>query len=153
MKKGLRGTLVLLAIATVIISAACSNDSTKEKKTSENKNYVSKTVNNMNMKINSIDTTENAKGNQNMVEINMLITNKDSGEVSIGAGDFEIRTDDKTYTVYPKGNNFGDVIAQGKKLTGSAFFELPKSVKKAELVYVQNKKEAANWDIEIPSAK
>ncbi len=149
----MKGLLILLIIGTISISAACSNDSAKEKKTTENKEYVSKTVNNMNIKINSIQTTENAKGDKNMVEIGMIITNKDSGEVSIGAGDFKIKADGKTYLVFPQGNNFGDVIAQGKKLTGSAFFELPKSVKKGELIYVVSKKDVANWDIDIPAAK
>ncbi|EMG28723.1 hypothetical protein X560_2706 [Listeria fleischmannii 1991] len=155
MKKSLKGMSILLVIAALSITAACSNDTnaSKKKETTNDKEYVSKTVNNMNMKINSIHTTDNAKGDKNMVEIKMTIDNKDSGEASIGAGDFKIKADKKTYDVFPQGNNFGDVIEKGKKLTGSAYFELPKSVKEGKLIYIQNKKDAATWDISIPKAE
>ncbi|WP_167630126.1 DUF4352 domain-containing protein [Listeria valentina] len=158
MKKRTDGILLsLLLLAVLSVLAACSNDSNakdkEEKKSSTKTEFVSKTVNNMNIKINSISTTDSAKGNKNMVEIKMLIKNKDSGEVSIGAGDFKIKADKKTYDVYPQGNNFGDVIKEGKELTGSAFFELPKSVKKGQLVYEVNQKEAASWDVTVPEAE
>ncbi|MEN2667682.1 DUF4352 domain-containing protein [Listeria aquatica] len=159
MKKRTNGIILLLFLmAVVLVSTACSNDSNakdkkEEKKSSTKTEFVTKTVNNMNIKINSISTTDNAKGNKNMIEIKMLIKNKDSGEVSIGAGDFKIKAGKKTYEVYPQGNNFGDVIKEGKELTGSAFFELPKSVEKGQLVYEVNQKEAASWDITVPEAE
>nr|WP_149023422.1 DUF4352 domain-containing protein [Listeria grayi] len=101
---------------------------------------VTKTVNNMDMKIADIQTTENGKGSKNIVNIEMKFVNNDSTETGVGAYDFKLKAADKTYEVSDSGNNFGDTFKPGKTLTGHMYFELPKDVKTAQLIYTPQKK-------------
>ncbi|WP_239257186.1 DUF4352 domain-containing protein [Listeria ilorinensis] len=147
-----------ILITALLLTAACSDDSSKAKKdkvttNKEEVTYKTKTVNNIDMKINQIKTTESTKEKINMVSIEMTFVNNDNSTVGVGAADFKIKSGDKTYTVYPQGNNFGDEIEPSKELTGKAFFELPETIKKGTLVYAPSEDELASWSITIPDAE
>ncbi|MBC1605235.1 DUF4352 domain-containing protein [Listeria rocourtiae] len=144
---------------TLVFVGACGNTADdnkgKETKTEETAKqaFKTKTVDNIDMKIGAIKTTESTKKDKNMVSIAMSFLNNDSAPVGVGAGDFKIKADGKTYTVFPQGNNFGDEFKPNEKLAGKAYFELPTSVKKGTLVYAPMDKEKASWSITIPEAK
>lgn len=154
MKKGI---IAAAAVCMLVFVGACGNDSTtkdtdKKAETAVTE-HVTKTVNNIDMKIGKIKTTESTTKNKNMVSIDMSFLNNDSSDVGVGAADFKIKSDGKTYEVYPQGNNFGDMFKPNAKLEGKAYFELPTSVKKGTLVYAPMDKEQASWSIVIPAAK
>ncbi|MBA3925413.1 DUF4352 domain-containing protein [Listeria rustica] len=156
MKKGI---IAAAAVFMLVFTGACGNDATtkdtdtKEKAKTAVTEHVTKTVNNIDMKIGKIKTTESTTKNKNMVSIEMSFLNNDSSDVGIGAADFKIKSDGKTYEVYPQGNNFGDVFKPNTKLEGKAYFELPNTVKEGTLVYKPKDKEEASWSIVIPVAK
>ncbi|MBC1457640.1 DUF4352 domain-containing protein [Listeria newyorkensis] len=144
---------------TLVFLGACgntaNNDKNKTTKTEQTakQEFKTKTVNNIDMKIGEIKTTESTKKDKNMVSIAMSFLNNDNAPVGVGAGDFKIKSGDKTYEVFPQGNNFGDEFKPNEKLEGKAYFELPTSVKKGTLVYAPMDKEQASWSITIPEAK
>lgn len=159
MKKWMMATM---AITALLFTGACGNttaDQPKETKTSMKKEdtkateHVTKTVNNIDMKVGTIKTTESTKKDTNMVSIAMSFVNNDNAPVGVGAADFKIKAGDKTYTVYPQGNNFGDEFKPSETLKGNAYFELPNTITKGTLVYQPLKKEEASWSIKIPAAK
>ncbi|WP_099224807.1 DUF4352 domain-containing protein [Listeria costaricensis] len=146
-----------MLVATLLLTVACSNDSTKEKVATESPKeettYKTKTVNNIDMKIGHIKTTESTEAKKNMVSIEMSFLNNDNSTVGVGAADFKIKSGDETYTVYPQGNNFGDEIEPNKEMSGKAYFELPNTVKKGTLVYMPLEEEEASWSVTIPEAE
>lgn len=157
MKKWLIATTV---IATLLVAGACGNANTKDNKTTESKqtatnttDHITKTVNNIDMKIGTIKTTESTKKDTNMVSIDISLLNNDNAPVGVGAIDFKIKAGGKTYTVYPQGNNFGDEFKPNETLKGKAYYELPNTIKEGTLVYQPQTKEEASWKIQIPAAK
>ncbi|MBC2163593.1 DUF4352 domain-containing protein [Listeria booriae] len=149
--------LATAAVLTLVFAGACGNAATKDdkEKTTETakQEFKTKTVDNIDMKIGEIKTTESTKKDKNMVSIAMSFLNNDNAPVGVGAGDFKIKSDGKTFDVYPQGNNFGDEFKPNEKLAGKAYFELPNTVKKGTLVYAPMDKEKASWSITIPEAK
>ncbi|WP_077913024.1 DUF4352 domain-containing protein [Listeria riparia] len=147
-----------ITASTLVFAGACGNtedNQAKQTKTEETvkQTFKTKTVNNIDMKIGDIKTTESVKKDKNMVSIAMSFLNNDSAPVGVGAGDFKIKSGDKTYDIFPQGNNFGDEFKPNEKLTGKAYFELPKNVKNGTLLYAPMGKEQASWSITIPEAK
>ncbi|MBC2022417.1 DUF4352 domain-containing protein [Listeria booriae] len=151
MKKWLIATTV---IATLLVAGACGNTNNKTTETKQPAtNHITKTVNNIDMKIGTIKTTESTKKDINMVSIDISLLNNDNAPVGVGAIDFKIKAGSKTYTVYPQGNNFGDEFKPNETLKGKAYYELPNTIKEGTLVYQPETKEEASWQIQIPAAK
>ncbi|MBC2242715.1 hypothetical protein HCB25_01475 [Listeria booriae] len=171
-------TITLLAISTLLFVGACGNNDTTSEKTKEKSkteqvtkaetskevktvdkktekatDHITKTVNNIDMKVGNIKTTASATEGKNMVSIEMTFLNNDNGPVGVGAVDFIIKSGGKTYKVYPPGNNFGDEFKPNETLKGKAYFELPTTVKDGVLYYAPMDKEKANWSIVIPEAQ
>ncbi|MHC5250876.1 DUF4352 domain-containing protein [Listeria kieliensis] len=151
----------LVAFLAMLIITGCSstsssqtNDKNKETdQAAEKEMYVTKTVNKIDMKIVDVKTTENGKGNKNLVTLKMKFTNHDVSEVGVGAYDFTMKAKDKTYKVSANGSTFGDAFQPEKTLSGKVSFEIPKNIKTAKLLYMPEKKELAEWNIVIPTAK
>ncbi|EUJ20977.1 DUF4352 domain-containing protein [Listeria aquatica] len=154
---------MLVAVIVMIVATGCSStsnsqsdsksDKTETAKTSKEEMYVTKTVNKIDMKIVNVKTTENGKGDKNLVTLEMKFTNNDVAEVGVGAYDFTMKAKGKTYKVSANGSTFGDAFQPGKTLEGKVSFEIPKSIKNAKLSYTPEKKELAEWNIVIPEAK
>lgn len=162
---------VLLAVVSSLCAlslVACSSPTKEEgeaTKTQESvgKNtsvtYPVKTVDNVEMKIESIETTENGKGDKNVVQVNMNFKNENTTSWGVGGSEFIIKDGDKTYTVIPEANNIGTDIEANKQVSGALNFELPKDVKSGDLSYKpvtfgkEKPKVLATWEISIPDNK
>ncbi|MBC2370742.1 DUF4352 domain-containing protein [Listeria booriae] len=159
--------LIAMSGACVLSLTACSGSTTKEEtpkttqeaKTEKETNYAVKTVNNIEMQIKGIETTENGKGDKNIVQLTMSFKNETDGKYGIGGNDFILKSGDKTYTVKTDATNIGTEIAPGKTVTGSVNFEVPKDVKSGEFSYQpvtfgkEKPKVLATWKISIPDNK
>ncbi|MFS7003937.1 DUF4352 domain-containing protein [Carnobacterium maltaromaticum] len=149
---------IILCFIIFFFLTACSSNSTispKDKKLSETEQkFKTKTVQNIEMKLKNIETTESGNDEkQNIVVFTMKFQNIDSTVIGIGGGDFKIKADDKIYSIYAEGNNIGQEIEQEKTADGKLYFELPTSVKKATLQYIPGDKILGKWDVKIPEAK
>ncbi|WP_244966973.1 DUF4352 domain-containing protein [Listeria grandensis] len=151
------------ALSLVACSGSPSNEETpkakQETKIEKETTYPVKTVNNIEMKIKDIETTENGKGDKNIVQLTMSFKNETSGKYGIGGNDFILKSGDKTYTVKTDANNIGTEIDPNKTVSGAVNFELPKDVKSGEFSYQpvtfgkEKPKVLATWKISIPSNK
>lgn len=162
--------LLIAASSVCLISlTACSDSKTNEEpskqeektsvKATEKTSYAVKTVNNVEMKIKDIQTTENGKGDKNIVQMNLDFKNGNDTAYGIGGNDFILESGDKTYKAKSDANNIGTEITKGKTVSGSVSFEIPKDSKTAEFSYkpvvVGNGKSKvlATWKVTIPANK
>jgi hypothetical protein len=165
MKKAI---LIAMSGVCALSLAACSDQGSKEMKTDSPKhgekadttqNYPTKTVNNVEMKIENIKTTENGKGDKNIVQFNLTFKNNNDGNYGVGGNDFILKSGDKMYTVKADANNIGTEIGADKTVKGSVNFEIPKGVQKGEFSYKpvavgkQKSEVLATWNVTIPEAK
>ncbi|EUJ38245.1 hypothetical protein PWEIH_09618 [Listeria weihenstephanensis FSL R9-0317] len=111
------------------------------------------------MQIKGIETTENGKGDKNIVQITMSFKNETDSKYGVGGNDFIFKSGDKTYQVKADANNIGTEIAADKTVSGAINFELPKDVKSGEFSYQpvtfgkEKPKVLATWKISIPNNK
>ncbi|MBA3927928.1 DUF4352 domain-containing protein [Listeria rustica] len=159
--------LIAMSGACALSLVACSATPTKEEtpkttqeaKSEKEKTYPAKTVNNIEMQIKGIETTENGKGDKNIVQITMSFKNETDSKYGIGGNDFIFKSGDKTYQVKTDANNIGTEIAADKTVSGAINFELPKDVKSGEFSYQpvtfgkDKPKVLATWKISIPNNK
>ncbi|MBC1558420.1 DUF4352 domain-containing protein [Listeria booriae] len=153
----------LCALSLAACSSSSSNEETstpkQEEKAKNTDEYPTKTVNNMEMQIKNIETTENGKGDKNIVQITMSFKNKMDSKEGIGGNDFILKSGDKIYKVKTDASNIGTEIAPGKTVSGPINFELPKDVKSGEFSYQpvtfgkEKPKVLATWKITIPNNK
>ncbi|MBC1520091.1 DUF4352 domain-containing protein [Listeria aquatica] len=156
--------MVLMSIAFLVAIGlfGCSSDSdNKQEKNNEKarteQKLPSKTINNVNIKVSNLKLTENPSGKKNILQAELAMVNNSNSTVGIGAGDFQVTAKGKTYMIYPEGNNFGSEISKGKKLKGSAYYEIPKGIKKVELQYKpvvvegQKSKVLGTWNLNLPA--
>lgn len=81
-----------------------------------------------------------------LVTIEIEVTNKDKGPLGIGAGDFFIRDEKGNKTkIYGQRENFGEVIEKGKSIKGKAYFKVPNSYSTFTLVYQPYETMDAEW--------
>ncbi|WP_088810285.1 MULTISPECIES: DUF4352 domain-containing protein [unclassified Listeria] len=165
MKKVLLAVLSGTCALSLVACSAPAKDEGKENNKQESvekkasATYPVKTVDNVEMKIESIETTENGKGDKNIVQINMNFENENATPWGVGGSEFIIKDGDKTYTVIPDANNIGTDIEANKSVSGAINFELPKSVKSGDLSYKpvtfgkEKPKVLATWEISIPDNK
>lgn len=148
--------------STLILVTGCRGQESNLKDSTENfskekndKSFKTKTVNNIEMKIIDIVATENGNGDKIKLKIAMNFLNNDSSDVGIGGFDFKIKMAKKMYDVDFTANNIGSTFEPSKDLTGNLFFELPKDIKEAELVYTPapENKVLAKWSLTIPAMK
>ncbi|MBC1227992.1 DUF4352 domain-containing protein [Listeria booriae] len=147
--------------ASILSLGACSSTPSNEEtpKTKQTTTYTTKTVNNIEMAIKNIETTENGKGDKNIVQLTLDFKNKTDSKYGIGGNDFILKSGDKTYTVKTDANNIGTEIEPNKTVTGTINFELPKDVKSGEFSYQpvtfgkEKPKVLATWKISIPNNK
>lgn len=85
-------------------------------------------------------------GDNQLVTIEIEVTNKDKGPLGIGAGDFFIRDEKGNKTkIYGQRENFGEVIEKGKSIKGKAYFKVPNSDSTFTLVYQPYETIDAEW--------
>ncbi|MBC1308629.1 DUF4352 domain-containing protein [Listeria booriae] len=159
--------LMAMLGAGALSLAACSTSTSNEEapktkqetKVEKETTYPVKTVNNIDMQIKNIETTENGKGDKNIVQLNMTFKNETDSKYGIGGNDFILKAGDKTYNVKADANNIGTEIAPGKTASGAVNFEIPKDVKSGEFSYQpvtfgkDKPKILATWKIVIPDSK
>lgn len=159
--------LIAMLGAGALSLAACSTSTSNEEapktkqetKVEKETTYPVKTVNNIDMQIKNIETTENGKGDKNIVQLNMTFKNETDSKYGIGGNDFILKAGDKTYNVKADANNIGTEIAPGKTASGAVNFEIPKDVKSGEFSYQpvtfgkDKPKILATWKIVIPDSK
>lgn len=160
--------LIAMSGACALSLAACSSASTpndvapktkQEVKSEKETSIPAKTVNNIEMQIKGIETTENGKGDKNIVQITMNFKNNNDAKYGIGGNDFIFKSEGKTYQVKTDANNIGTEIESSKSVSGTVNFELPKDVKSGEFSYQpvtfgkEKPKVLATWKIVIPNNK
>ncbi|EUJ47018.1 DUF4352 domain-containing protein [Paenilisteria rocourtiae] len=153
--------IALLSVLFVFSLSGCATDGAKQEKTNKQEKVenVTKSVNNVDMKIEKVEMKENGKGDKNIMQLTMHFKNESDSKYGIGGNDFILKSSDKTYQVKSDANNIGTEIASGKSATGAVNFELPKDVKTGELVYQpvtpgkEKPKALATWEISLPNNK
>ncbi|WP_317946481.1 hypothetical protein [Carnobacterium maltaromaticum] len=73
---------------------------------------------------------------QRLVVLTVEISNDNYlEEVGVGAGDFQLVSEGKTYQMYGGKNNFGDMIKAKGQLEGTAAYLIPANVSKGTIIY------------------
>lgn len=144
---------LLLVIVTL---AGCSK---KEKNDSETTGDIGTTMrlNKLDMTLDNVVSSNSqldSEDNQ-MLIVEMSITNTAKEELPVGANDFKvIGKDKKAYEIYGlEPDNFGQVLKSGETLTGKAYYEIPSSLNKGKLVFKPKKEIVGEWEIKIPAIK
>ncbi|PGM97603.1 DUF4352 domain-containing protein [Bacillus cereus] len=92
---------------------------------------------------NHIDEKQSSK----IVRIQIQVKNVGTEDIGIGSGDFKVHDEDgKAYEPYGHDQNFGDVLAPGKELTGYAYFTVSEG-KPTTIIYQSSKGESIEWKI------
>lgn len=88
-----------------------------------------------------------AKESSKIVRIQIQAKNVGTEDIGIGSGDFQLHDGHgKEYTPYGHDQNFGDVLAPGKEITGYAYFTISEE-KPTTLIYQSSKGETIKWKI------
>lgn len=116
--------------------------STKEAKSDFNETRIANTFE---ITLKELSSSPLGKDNQ-LLTLEIEITNKDKGPLGIGAGDFFIRDEKGNKTkIYGQRENFGEVIEKGKSIKGKAYFKVPNSYSTFTLVYQPYETMDAEW--------
>lgn len=93
------------------------------------------------------------EGENQLITIDIEITNNDKGPLGIGAGDFFIRDEKgKETNIYGQRENFGEELGKGKTLTGKAYFKVSTDYSTFSLIYQPYQTIDAQWDnLQVPS--
>lgn len=119
--------LLIAASSVCLISlTACSGSTTNEEpskqeektsvKATEKTSYAVKTVNNVEMKIKDIQTTENGKGDKNIVQMNLDFKNGNDTAYGIGGNDFILESGIKRIKPNPMPIILEQKLLKGKPL-------------------------------------
>ncbi|WP_260479974.1 DUF4352 domain-containing protein [Listeria booriae] len=159
--------LVAMSTACALSLVACSTSTSNEEapktkqetKSEKITTYPAKTVNNIEMQIKKIETTENGKGDKNIVQLTMDFKNESGTKYGVGGNDFILESGSKTYNAKADANNIGTEIAPDKTVTGTVSFEVPKNVKSGNFSYKpvtfgkEKPKVLATWEVTVPNNK
>ncbi|XLP22196.1 DUF4352 domain-containing protein [Bacillus toyonensis] len=92
---------------------------------------------------NHIDANQSSK----IVRIQIQAKNVGTEDIGIGSGDFKLHAGDgKEYTPYGHDQNFGEVLAPGKELTGYAYFTVSEG-KPTKVMYQSSKGDTIEWKL------
>lgn len=148
--------MLLASLICLLLLSACGVNAEKkeQKNTATEQQFKTKTIENIEMQLNKIRTTESGKSSKkNIVVFTLAFKNNDQMTVGIGGGDFKLKAGKDTYSVYAPGNSIGQEIAVNDKVTGDVYFEIPTSLTEATLVYMPTKEVLGEWKVKIPESE
>lgn len=150
---------VFILVSVILLLAGCSKGAeTKKSEDSEvsqdKQEFKTKLIQNTKMKLLSVEAMQSGVDEKKkIIKLQFEIKNEDSTVIGIGGSDFKLQAEKKQYSVISDANNIGQEIEVGKEIKGNIYFEVPENLKKAELVYIPNKKMLGKWDLIIPQSK
>ncbi|MES5896837.1 DUF4352 domain-containing protein [Bacillus cereus group sp. RP43] len=163
MKRVIKKIIPAVCMTSILFSAGCTGTTDTKKENVEKqaiqteigKEKVSRA---MKMKVTAakIVKDETVSEQEEVVQIQFDIKNEGNEDNGIGAGDFVIKDEKgKTYEMYGREDNFGDVIPAGKSLKGNGYYRVAKDTKELKVVYsptVQKEKDekVIEWNIGHP---
>lgn len=133
----------LMMIVAVGCTGSSAKTTTETKEKSEKKIKIDdlakeKETHNLGMKIVKGEYTADGAipDDQRLVVLTVEIANDNYlDEVGVGAGDFQLVSDGKTYQMYGGKDNFGDMVKAKGKLEGLAAYMLPADISKGSIIY------------------
>ncbi|MES5896819.1 DUF4352 domain-containing protein [Bacillus cereus group sp. RP43] len=145
MKQLTKKMISTVCMTSILFSAGCTGAKDIKKESLEQQEVKSeigkeKVSQEMEMKIKvtgaKIIEDKTVSEQEQVVQVQFEIKNEGKDDNGIGAGDFVIQDDKgKTYPMYGKEDNFGDVIPVGKSLKGNGYYNIAKGTKELKVVY------------------
>ncbi|MED2935120.1 DUF4352 domain-containing protein [Bacillus wiedmannii] len=161
-----RMSVIGIALCTVFCLQGCSGENNVEganpksiKQTSKHEEKIEQGEVGKLQHIDSLDITVkeviftsdrnhlDAKQSSKIVRIQIQAKNVGTEDIGIGSGDFKLHDGyGKAYAPYGHDQNFGDILAPGKELTGYAYFTISEG-RPTTIIYQSSKGESIEWKI------
>lgn len=139
-------TVCSLVMLLGVITGCTSNkeSSTEQKKSEKVEKKIKvedlnkqKETNKIAIKIDKVmyNSDKDLKDTEKLINISVDIKNNNTEDVGVGAGDFQLVSEGKTYTHIGTKEDFGDVIKPESNLKGTGSYVIPENVTKGKIVY------------------
>lgn len=138
--------MMALSVCILVVMAGCGNSATSNSDFGKMKEVGQLEITPISM------TSENTK-DETKIKIKMSVENKGKKAIGVAAPDFVINNGDDHFYI-SEGINFSETIKPGKKITGNAYYTIPKDIKDFKLKYIPlDSDKRANWDLKVGNNK